>query len=725
MRAQGLGPISKWVDDHLFLRIPRAHLAEYNSLRSRWASIIQCEGGQKHTRGRLWFRGESLDNGKFEEYDEDKALPILDLSTTSPRSPHDKLFSYAFQDIDTISERLGIPWETAKDSPFAASFTFIGLTWDAEKHTVSLPLAKRQKYHAAITAWQSVNTHTLKEAEELHGKLLHASLVLSQGRPYLINIEAFLGVFKDTPLKPRTPPKHLITDLLWWETALSSLHVERPIQASPTVTDPNAFSDASSEVGIGIIIGSKWRAWRLVPGWNAPGSGRDIGWAEAAEATSEFSATTWALSRAGGEAVAETAPPITFSNWSTTSATTRTPSSTHGTFPQHSIQRIPLPEASTLPTLHSSLPYPSQAIYPSSSSTSTTPNSLLSGTWLAKESSLSQNPNHPETPPIPAPSPSKISRHKSLQLSPPAGNGNPKFNAPLNLPSSSNAPSPAPYKSGLMPLPSILRPHVLAKERLIKWLPASGEDTRDLVGDRERVRQVLEAGWDESTLNTYGSGLLVFHVFCDAKQIPESHRTPSPSTLLSSFTAALAGSYSATAISNYLAGLRAWHILNRLEWHTNAAELNVLLRAAAKTAPSTTKRPKRTPFTLDTISKIHAHLNLDNPLHRATFACLTTAFYATARLGELTVPNLSSFDPTLHPSRSCLETVTDRNGEETTILHLPRTKTSKTGEDVYWTSQEGVSDPTAALDMHLRTNNPPHIFAHLRLSSRQRIQALN
>ncbi|XP_006461561.1 hypothetical protein AGABI2DRAFT_58702, partial [Agaricus bisporus var. bisporus H97] len=272
-----------------------------------------------------------------------------------------------------------------------------------------------------------------------------------------------------------------------------------------------------------------------------------------------------------------------------------------------------------------------------------------------------------------------------------------------------------PYKSGLMPLPSLLRPHVLAKERLIKWLPASGEDTRDLVGDRERVRQVLEAGWDESTLNTYGSGLLVFHVFCDAKQIPESHRTPSPSTLLSSFTAALAGSYSATAISNYLAGLRAWHILNRLEWHTNAAELNVLLRAAAKTAPSTTKRPKRTPFTLDTISKIHAHLNLDNPLHRATFACLTTAFYATARLGELTVPNLSSFDPTLHPSRSCLETVTDRNGEETTILHLPRTKTSKTGEDVYWTSQEGISDPTAALDIHLRTNNPPtssHIFAY-------------
>jgi hypothetical protein len=32
-------------------------------------------------------------------------------------------------------------------------------------------------------------------------------------------------------------------------------------------------------VGIGITIGDRWRAWRLLPGWKA--NGRDIGWAEA------------------------------------------------------------------------------------------------------------------------------------------------------------------------------------------------------------------------------------------------------------------------------------------------------------------------------------------------------------------------------------------------------------------------------------------------------------
>ena len=45
------------------------------------------------------------------------------------------------------------------------------------------------------------------------------------------------------------------------------------------ILDLAAYSDASSEVGIGIIIGQHWRAWRLLPGWKS--NGRDIGWAEA------------------------------------------------------------------------------------------------------------------------------------------------------------------------------------------------------------------------------------------------------------------------------------------------------------------------------------------------------------------------------------------------------------------------------------------------------------
>ena len=43
----------------------------------------------------------------------------------------------------------------------------------------------------------------------------------------------------------------------------------------------DAFSDASSEFGIAITIGDKWRAWHLIPGWKTLDGQRDIGWAEA------------------------------------------------------------------------------------------------------------------------------------------------------------------------------------------------------------------------------------------------------------------------------------------------------------------------------------------------------------------------------------------------------------------------------------------------------------
>ena len=50
------------------------------------------------------------------------------------------------------------------------------------------------------------------------------------------------------------------------------------------------------------------------------------------------------------------------------------------------------------------------------------------------------------------------------------------------------------------------------------------------------------------------------------------------------------------------------------------------------------------------------------------------------------------------------------------MLHLPITKTAGAeGEDVYWASQEGESDPTAALQNHLRINQPTensHLFAY-------------
>jgi hypothetical protein len=65
----------------------------------------------------------------------------------------------------------------------------------------------------------------------------------------------------------------------WWLEVLKRPFLGRPIPGPCELADICAYSDASSGVGIRIVIRERWRAWRLLPGWNW--DSRDIGWAEA------------------------------------------------------------------------------------------------------------------------------------------------------------------------------------------------------------------------------------------------------------------------------------------------------------------------------------------------------------------------------------------------------------------------------------------------------------
>ena len=278
MRAEGIGPISKWVDDHVFFRILRCYIDEYNRSRAQWRAQIEYHGGRHQDGGRLWFGGDRLEDGRVDEFVEDMGFPVRDLSLASARSPEEALFSCCLADVDRVSLELGIPWQVEKDRPFAAEFTFTGLTWNLDTQRVSLPPAKASKYRDAITNWRHKRAHTLAEVQKLYGKLLHASLVLPEGRAYLTSLESMLGIFHDNPFMPRTPPRLTPGDLDWWFEVLSS-PLSRPIPGPSPVSVVDAFSDASSGTGIAVVIGPQWRAWILRPGWNS--DGRDIQWAEA------------------------------------------------------------------------------------------------------------------------------------------------------------------------------------------------------------------------------------------------------------------------------------------------------------------------------------------------------------------------------------------------------------------------------------------------------------
>ncbi|GBE82476.1 hypothetical protein SCP_0408600 [Sparassis crispa] len=267
----------------------------------------------------------------------------------------------------------------------------------------------------------------------------------------------------------------------------------------------------------------------------------------------------------------------------------------------------------------------------------------------------------------------------------------------------------------LTPLPSPLRPHCLARERLHSWRPPSSRRPLDAHGapvslsaeDIARIEAVTAFAWSENTAESYGSGLLVFHVFYDTKDIPESKHAPASSILMASFIATLAGAYAGKTIGNYVAGVRAWHLLHGLPWIMEKNEMDVLLKSADILTLSSSKRIPREPFTIEILAHIHGKLSLSEPLDAAVWACLTTAFYAVARVGEVTVQNLTAFDPALHVKRSDIRVARDRNGFEETVFHLPVTKAAPHGEDIFWARQNGLTDLAQALENHFAINRLP------------------
>ena len=109
----------------------------------------------------------------------------------------------------------------------------------------------------------------------------------------------------------------------------------------------------------------------------------------------------------------------------------------------------------------------------------------------------------------------------------------------------------------------------------------------------------------------------------------------------------MATAYSGETITNYLSGVRAWHLLHGVPWALEKKEMDTMLQASKKLSPATSRK-KRLPYTSTFISAVGQKLNLEQPLDMAVFTCITTCFYASARLGEVTVRTQTSFNPNKH-----------------------------------------------------------------------------
>lgn len=82
IRCEGIGPLSKWVDDHIFFRIKKEHLTNYNAHRQRQHQFITKNGGCQLIGSRIWYQGDTMEDGRAEEFDEDNSAPLRDSQPT-------------------------------------------------------------------------------------------------------------------------------------------------------------------------------------------------------------------------------------------------------------------------------------------------------------------------------------------------------------------------------------------------------------------------------------------------------------------------------------------------------------------------------------------------------------------------------------------------------------------------------------------------------------------
>ena len=228
---------------------------------------------------------------------------------------------------------------------------------------------------------------------------------------------------------------------------------------------------------------------------------------------------------------------------------------------------------------------------------------------------------------------------------------------------------------------------------------------------KQRVTQAIQSAWATSTVKRYSGAVKQFIRFCNVEGIPHHLRFPADEFLLCTFAASSLGRHSRGTVRNRLSALKAWHISHNMEWK-GSARLRYVLNGIHNSAPGHSKHPPRPPITIKMLTQLIERLDLTSPLDVAVAACAVTAFWGQCRLGELLPSTLAVLLSIPFPTRSHFKR--SLRNPHSCILHLPRTKTHRHGQDVVLVDQHPSVNPISLLKMHLRTNivpNDAHIFS--------------
>ncbi|KAE8211652.1 hypothetical protein CF327_g4627 [Tilletia walkeri] len=236
LRAHGIGPVLKWVDDYLFFRVPPAELPRLNTERLLLHARVQ----PMHRGGcRFWLDGER-------ELSEDFARPLRDVGEGSN-------WTYSFKHVDDVCLALGVPWSDEKEQSFRSVVTYYGVEFDLPHRSISLPERKRKSLLDTIAAWRGQPKHTRDDTESLLGQLQFAT--------HRSHIDVAVVSGLPLSLSARRDSNAI------WPGGERSSRVERAVVSRSFANDlylhdPGLFTDACGS-GAGVVLDGRVAAYAV------------------------------------------------------------------------------------------------------------------------------------------------------------------------------------------------------------------------------------------------------------------------------------------------------------------------------------------------------------------------------------------------------------------------------------------------------------------------------
>ncbi|KAE8185751.1 hypothetical protein CF328_g7446 [Tilletia controversa] len=666
IRAAGIATTAHWVDDNVFLRVPKGELELLNTKRGKLRQFL--DPTPKHSGGRTYWT--SADGTEYTENYEHSVCP----------QPHSQDgYHMGLQDIDDISSKLGWPWKPEKDAPWASTFRYAGIIYNIATREVSLPESKRTKYLATIAeirenARQHEGRYKVQDIERLHGQCQWATHIHEEGKWH---VRAFQTFLRTAPIDPsaryqwRRGSPDIKTDLDWWETALLQSDYWRSFDPKPPV-DLDCYCDGSTLFGVALSIKGRERAYPLRQEFAAKSDIKTI----EALALELAVLTLVAMGYRNQRVLVHTENTAVF-----------------GAFKKG---RMAADEANQV--LERVARHESEARL------------SIQLKWVDTHSQRADAPSRGKSSstlpclPIPTMAPELrrwfqtswkwevlLDQQKERLSAQKATKSTAETTAAATSTSSEQVKT---HHHPDEPVADTIRDSTISK-------PPLPTPAVSFTLPKAKTESITTRRFNPNTIVVKPTANRPDQIPGDLRfeLIEEDRRSPAKPELVELWIAEAAGIKSGGYLKDWVCGLKAWHTLNGVPW-LDDDRMRLVKRGAKYTQPP--PKPPRAPMTEEWLRQVLPAAKLDDPLELAVAATATCGVWGLFRLGELVVG-----DEPFHPSRNVTraDITTEMVGAIlTATVKIPRTKTQHHGESVVLVSQPRPADPIGLLTLHTMRN---------------------